>query len=133
VTPAIQAAADHLSGNGQGNGKRDHLPAYIVGDPQADDKWHGEMNVDKPAQRILGRSHPQVAQGDIAEQGEEQQTDDGNTKVDVQEDGLSEVFLSASLCFAFNVSQWFEKRSKKWEVESATNLDRLQEAPDSSP
>jgi hypothetical protein len=93
MAPAIKAAADHLSGNGQGNREGDHLPADIVGDPEADDKRNREMDVDEPANRILGRAHPQVTQGDVAEQSEEQQTDESNAYVDVQETGLSEAIL----------------------------------------
>ena len=75
MAPTIEAATDHLPNNSQGDGEGDHLPADIIGDPETHDKRDGEMDIDEPANRILGRSHSQVAQGDIAEKGEKQQTD----------------------------------------------------------
>jgi len=85
MAPEIDAAADHLPGDGQGDGERDHLPADVVGDAQADDKGHGKVDVDEPAHGILGRALAQVAERDVAQCGEGEQAGQGDVDFDAQE------------------------------------------------
>ena len=46
------------------------------------------MDIDKPTHRILLRAHTQVAEGDVAEYCEGQQTDQGDVDFNVQKVSL---------------------------------------------
>ena len=64
------------------------MPTYVVGNPQSENKRHGEVNIDKPPHRILLRAHTQVAEGDVAEYCEGQQADQGDVEFNVQKISL---------------------------------------------
>lgn len=86
------------------------MPVDVVGDTQSDDKGDGEVDEDEPACRVSRRAHAQVAQGDIAEKGKEQQAEQGDVDFDVQERCLSVavgIRLTFSLVVSFKKSQFF--------------------------
>ena len=88
MTPTIKAAADHLPGNSQRYREWNDLPAYVIGNTQADNERHGQMNIDEPTHRILLRAHAKIAKGNVAEDCEGQQTDQGDVEFYVQKDSL---------------------------------------------
>ena len=88
MTPTIKATADHLPGNGQSYREWNDLPAYVVGNTQSDYERHGEVNIDKPTHRILLRAHAKIAKGNVAEDCEGQQADQGYVEFYVQKDSL---------------------------------------------
>ena len=69
MTPTIKATADHLPGNSQCYGEWNDLPAYVVGNTQPDNEGDGQMDIDKPAHGIFLRTHSEITQRDVAEDG----------------------------------------------------------------
>jgi hypothetical protein len=88
LTPTVKAATDHLPGNGQRYREWNDLPAYVIGDTQADYERHGEVNIDEPTHRILLCAHAKIAKGNVAEDCEGQQTDQGYVEFYVQKNSL---------------------------------------------
>ena len=111
MTPTIKATANHLPGNGQRDGEWNDLPADIVGNTQSDNEGNGEVNIDEPTHRIFLRAHTQVAEGDVAENCEGQQADQGDVEFNVQEWCLS-VTVGISVTLSLVVSNQQINRSR---------------------
>ena len=85
MTPTIDATADHLSGNSQGDRGGNDVPVDVVGNPQSNDKWDGKVDENKPADGILGGPLAQVAKRNVAQYSEDEHADQSDVDFDVQE------------------------------------------------